>query len=67
MMSRCAHCQAGKATHTWSVAPCAGKKPIDDKLCPRCDIMLNDLVLSFFNVPNTTKLIRRYLVKRGGE
>ncbi len=60
LMARCAHCGTNKVRHDWSVRPCALGKRLAAKLCDRCDLMLNDLMLSFFRIKGASKLVRRY-------
>lgn len=49
------------AAHNWTIDPCAMEgKTLHGRLCHRCDVDLNDLILSFFRVPGRKAAMEKY-------
>lgn len=62
---KCAHCGTPKATYTWNLQACADKrKKRKKKLCLRCDVELNRIVLEFFNDPRVDEKLATYEISR---
>lgn len=58
---KCAHCQAPKAAHRWSIQACADKRRVRSKwLCTPCDIQLNALVLAFVSDAKAAEKMAAY-------
>ena len=58
---KCTRC-GKRATETWDV--CAlGNKP--QGICAACDVMLNELVLWFMDIPKRASVIARYRRQKG--
>ena len=57
--SRCGDKPAG--LHNWTIDPCAMEnKTLHGTLCHRCDIELNEYILSFFRVKGRKKAMEKY-------
>jgi len=49
------------SAHNWTMDPCAlYGKTIHGRLCHRCDVDLNDLILSFFRVKGRKAAMEKY-------
>lgn len=61
---KCAHCRAPGADNTWDLAACAdaGRKRVF-RLCHKCDVALNLLVMEFFGVANAKAKIAAYAAR----
>lgn len=58
---KCRRCGERRPKHSWTLAPCAlNGKRIKARLCDRCDIELNQFILSWFRVPKRRELMKAY-------
>lgn len=57
----CSRCGDRGYLFDWTLSPCSMlPKQIRGRLCARCDIELNEFVLSWFRVRNRKKLMEDY-------
>jgi hypothetical protein len=62
----CAHCGVRGGKYGWSVQACANKRRVVYMLlCPRCDVELNALMLSWFGIEGAEALLREYATEKG--
>lgn len=60
-MKGCSHCRGPGPFATWTTHPCALKrKETVLRLCLRCDLLLNGIVLMFAGLPRIKSTLRRY-------
>lgn len=58
---KCARCKTPKASNTWTLWVCAdGRKRRVRRLCDRCDVRLNALILRYFGDPAASSKIAEY-------
>lgn len=56
----CDHCRKRPWDSNWTLRPCAIGRVIKVRLCARCDVILNSMVVRFIKHPQADALIKRY-------
>ena len=59
---RCVHCKTAPASEQWRKDFCADNNEIAwMPLCLACDVILNEMLLRFFDVPDVAEKMARYV------
>lgn len=57
---RCSHCRSRLAKTRWTLRACAVGRALKVRLCRRCDVALNIMVVRFARLRGGAAIIKRY-------